>query len=49
MAARGPNLAHHSIFSGPQNYSENTFESEISSNFATSPILLFPLESMARR
>jgi len=34
IAARGPNVARHSVLSGPWEHSENIFKSEISSNLS---------------
>jgi len=34
IAARGPNVARHSVFSGPQRHSGNMFKSEITSNLS---------------
>jgi len=40
IAARGPNVAHHSIWSGLRRHSENIFKSEISLNVSQQMLVL---------
>jgi len=41
LAARGPRVAHHSVFSGPWKHSEKITKSVISSNNLNRDLLLF--------